>query len=187
MPRMLDLFAGRLGWTKAFLALGWECVAVDMVEPPDLLFLPRTVEFYQANVLGISHQWIKQRLFDFICVSSPCEEFAVFGMRHFHPNPPQPILGLKLFHHARTICELSGVPFLMENVRAAQGFVGKAKGNAGSFFLWGNAVPENLPKCKKGATQMRRDGRYKRAGGVDELMYSNKTRATRLLEQRQTA
>jgi hypothetical protein len=34
--RMLDLFAGRLGWTKAFLARGWECVAVDLVEPPEI-------------------------------------------------------------------------------------------------------------------------------------------------------
>ena len=34
--RMLDLFCGRLGWSKAFLAKGWECVGVDLVEPPEI-------------------------------------------------------------------------------------------------------------------------------------------------------
>ena len=33
--RLLDLFSGRWGWSRAFAARGWECVGVDMVEPPE--------------------------------------------------------------------------------------------------------------------------------------------------------
>jgi hypothetical protein len=78
---------------------------------------------------------------DFIVASSPCEQFSVHGMKHFHPNPPYPELGIKLFNHTRQLCEASGVPYVMENVRAAQQFVGNAVHHCGPFYLWGNAVP----------------------------------------------
>ena len=84
--------------------------------------------------------------FDFICASSPCEQFSVHGMKHFHPNPPYPELGIKLFNHTRAICEASGVPYVMENVRAAQQFVGQAVNHCGPFYLWGNAVPVLMPQ-----------------------------------------
>lgn len=144
--RMLDLFCGRFGWGRAFAARGWEVVGVDLVEPAILAELPRSIEFYQANVLGISHWWIQQRNFDFICASSPCEQFSVHGMKHFHPNPPCPELGIKLFNHTRRICEASRLPYVMENVRAAQDFVGQAANHCGPFYLWGNAVPPIMPQ-----------------------------------------
>ena len=87
-----------------------------------------------------------QRDFDFICASSPCEEFSVHGMKHFHPNPKYPEMGLKLFNHTRALCEASGVPYVMENVRAAQQFVGQAERHCGSFYLWGNGIPPLIPK-----------------------------------------
>ena len=46
MKRMLDLFCGRLGWSKAFLAKGWECVGVDLVEPPEI---PQGFRFIKAE------------------------------------------------------------------------------------------------------------------------------------------
>ena len=35
--RLLDLFCGRLGWSRAFAARGWECVGIDLVEPPEIM------------------------------------------------------------------------------------------------------------------------------------------------------
>ncbi|MGH7593385.1 MAG: DNA cytosine methyltransferase, partial [Gemmatimonadales bacterium] len=136
---MLDLFCGRWGWSKAFAALGWECVGVDLVEPLDV---PAGCEFIKADILGLKwnpslkfedyrrksrpcfelyggpkgYQVVGD--FDFICASSPCEQFSVHGMKHFHPNPKYPEMGLKLFNHTRTMCEASGLPYIMENVRA---------------------------------------------------------------------
>lgn len=84
--------------------------------------------------------------FDFICASPPCEQFSVHGMKHFHPNPPYPELGIKLFNHTREICEASGVPYVIENVRAAQQFVGQAVHHCGPFYLWGSGVPTIMPQ-----------------------------------------
>jgi hypothetical protein len=156
--RMLDLFCGRFGWSKAFAARGWECVGVDLIEPPEI---PQGCRFVKMDILEINsgggglwngEPWSNLFTFDFICASSPCEQFSVHGMKHFHPNPPYPELGIKLFEHTRAICEASGVPYVMENVRAAQQFVGNAKHHCGPFYLWGNAVPplvaEGITKAK---------------------------------------
>ena len=167
MPRMLDLFCGRWGWSKAFAARGWECLGVDLKEPDEV---PANCIFVKGDVREINqcgaflfsgrdfsngerseggkietHSSFGRR-FDFVCASSPCEEFSVFGMRHFHPNPPYPELGIKLFNYTRALCESAGVPHVMENVRTAQQFVGKAVNHCGPFYLWGNAVPPIMPQ-----------------------------------------
>ena len=163
MPRMLDLFCGRFGWSRAFAAKGWECVGVDLVEPPEV---PERCTFVKADALDL-HWWngslqcvqdspIRDRFtigeFDFICVSSPCTEFST--MRNFRPPVPYPANGIALFNHARRLCAESGIPYVMENVAGAQRFVGPAIAHAGSFYLWGNAVPPLLPRCTKGMTEL---------------------------------
>lgn len=161
MKRMLDLFCGRLGWGRAFAARGWEVVGVDLVEPPDI---PVGCEFCEADILQLrctSGDWavyggthyIDLGRFDFICASSPCEQFST--MLNFRPPVAHPELGIKLFEHTRRICEASGVPYVMENVAGAQKHVGRAVAHAGSYLLWGNAVPPLLPKgLQKGMTEL---------------------------------
>lgn len=148
--RMLDLFCGRFGWGKAFAARGWTVVGVDLALPPEV---PDGCCFHKLDVMDIGFAWGRFHSagrdigeFDFICASPPCEQFSVHGMKHFHPNPPYPELGVKLFEHTRSICEASGLPYVMENVRAAQPFVGTATRHCGPFYLWGNAVPAILPQ-----------------------------------------
>ena len=154
MPRMLDLFCGRFGWSRAFAARGWECVCVDLVRPAEI---PQGCRFIKADVLDISfnenigffellNEYGMPELFkfDFICASSPCEQFALFGLKCFHPDPPYPELGIRLFNHTRGLCESSGVPYIMENVRSAQQFVGKADNHCGPFYMWGTGVPADL-------------------------------------------
>lgn len=151
--RMLDLFAGRLGWTKAFLARGWECVAVDLIRPERV---PEGVEFVQADVLLLTSEFVEQ--FDFVCASSPCEEFSKTckgGLGCFYPDPPFPSNGIRLFNHTREICYRSTVPHVLENVRGAEQWVGNAVHHAGPFYLWGTAVPPLMPKgITKGTTNM---------------------------------
>jgi hypothetical protein len=138
---MLDLFAGRWGWSREFARRGWECVGVDLVEPPEI---PVGCTFIKANVLELSVDFV--RGFDFGCASSPCENFSVHGMKHFHPNPPYPELGIQLFNHTRGLFEAAGIPYVMENVRPAEKFVGRAVNHCGPFYLWGNAVPPLTPQ-----------------------------------------
>jgi hypothetical protein len=57
---------------------------------------------------------------------------------------------IRLFNYTRQLCEASGLPYVMENVRAAQQFVGPAVHHCGPFYLWGNAVP---PLLNQGITK----------------------------------
>ena len=116
---------------------------MDLVEPAEV---PEGCKFWRMNVLGIWDVNFQGFQPDFICASSPCEQFSLHGMKHFHPNPPYPEVGIKLFNHTRAICEASGFPYVMENVRAAQQFVGNAVHHCGPFYLWGNAVPPLMPQ-----------------------------------------
>ena len=140
--RLLDLFCGRWGWSAAFAARGWSGVGVDLTEYPR----PRGFEYVNLDILSLTAEWIRQGQFDFIVASSPCEEFSIHGMKHFHPNPKYPETGIKLFNHTRAICEASGLPYVMENVRPAQRFIGASVHQCGPFHLWGNAVPVLMPQ-----------------------------------------
>jgi C-5 cytosine-specific DNA methylase len=156
--RILDLFCGRWGWSKAFAARGWECVGVDLVKPA---LIPDGCQFMQADVLDLHANTLCVYMADVICASPPCEEFSVWGMKHFHSNPKYPDNGMKLFNHTRNICEQRGVPHIIENVRAAQQFVGNAVHHCGPFYLWGNAVPPILNQgIKKGNTFRGAPGNY---------------------------
>jgi hypothetical protein len=124
-------------------------VGVDLVEPPEI---PENCTFVRANILTTPFvESLTGHLPDFIVASSPCEEFSVHGMKHFHPNPKYPEIGIKLFNHTRKLCEVAGVPYVMENVRSAQKFVGNAVSHCGPFYLWGTGVPPLLNQgIKKG-------------------------------------
>src|SRR6266436_8427361 len=147
--RLLDLCAGELGWSRVFAARGHECVCVDIKRPSKPV--PERCSFVLQDILALTVDDVVSWMIDAIVASTPCEEFSVYAMPHFHPNPKYPELGIKLFNHTRQLCEASGLPYVMENVRAAQGFVGKAVHHCGPFYLWGNAVPAILPQgIKKG-------------------------------------
>jgi hypothetical protein len=152
---MLDLFCGRFGWALEFLARGWDVTAIDIVRPE---YVPEGIEFVQCDVLQLRN-WgrrigVPAQIFgalwstrpDFVCASSSCEEFSKWGLRCFFPEPPFPEMGVKLFTHTQQLCESAEVPYVMENVRAAQRFVGKAVNHCGPFYLWGNAVPPLMPQ-----------------------------------------
>jgi len=150
---------------------------VDLVEPPEI---PQGCTFIAMDVLNLrcskgSRIWRYDKPhcelgeFDFICASSPCEKFSVHGMKHFHPNPPYPELGIKLFNHTREICEASGVPYVMENVRAAQQFVGQAVHHCGPFYLWGKGVPPLLHQGKFAKGMRFMPGNVYKSNGFDKL------------------
>jgi hypothetical protein len=144
--RMLDLFCGRGGWTNAFLDRGWEVDGWDIVQHTDYR---GNWTFHNILAVNAADIWFGQ--YDFVCASSPCEQFSVHGMKHFHPNPAYPDLGIRLFNHTRAMCEEVGVPYIMENVRAAEQFVGQAVHHCGPFYLWGTGVPPLLNQgIKKG-------------------------------------
>ena len=142
---MLDLFCGRWGWSRAFAARGWKCIGIDLIEPFEI---PNGCDFLHGDILvpGYVEDVIRHYGFDFGCASSPCENFSLFQIRNFHPNPPFPEMGIKLFNRGRELFHNAGIPHVLENVRAAEQFVGKAENHSGSFYLWGDSVPPLIPK-----------------------------------------
>jgi hypothetical protein len=173
---LLDLFCGRWGWSRAFAKRGWHCIGVDLIIPPEV---PQNCEFVLCDVLecistpqwvrlcGLEHfTWFQP---DAIVASSPCEEFSVHGMKHFHPHPKHPENVLRLFTHTRNLCEAAGVPWVMENVRAAQQFVGDAVHHCGPFYLWGNAVPPILNQGIGKDMSQRRDENGRRRGRLEHV------------------
>jgi len=137
---VLDLYCGRGGWTRAFLAAGHSVVGVDLVH--DAAY-PREARFVQADCRMFS---VQPGSVDYVVASSPCEEFSRFQMPWTRRrNPPHPALGIALFEAAQRIAREAGAPLLQENVRSAQAFVGKALTHVGPFYLWGDGVPALLP------------------------------------------
>lgn len=63
-------------------------------------------------------------------------------------------MGIQLFNHTRKICVESGLPYVMENVRSAQKFVGNANQHCGPFYVWGNATPPLMPQGITKGVQM---------------------------------
>jgi hypothetical protein len=187
--KLLDLFCGQFGWSRGFAARGWKCVGVDLVEPAEI---PAGCEFIKADVMTLRSPGYAGRRdsrgviffphevcdismqFDFACVSSPCEEFSVFGMKHFHPEPKYPDLGIALFTAARELCEGAGIPYVMENVRPAQEFVGTAKHHCGPFYLWGNAVPPLMPQGIR-KSKWTAQARPERPGNWSEIFMGTKS------------
>lgn len=136
MKTMVDLFCGRGGWSKGFIAEGWNCIGLDLFPQP--LYPGQFIQIDIAQTLELPHA-------DFYCCSSPCEQFSIHCMKHFHKNPKWPWLGISLFNHSHWLLEQTGKPFIMENVRCAEKFVGRSVNHFGPFYVWGNSVPALMP------------------------------------------
>lgn len=136
-PLALDCCCGKGGWAKGFIAAGWRVVGVDLADFSN----DYPGEFIQANLLT----WEDWRKIPIECVvaSAPCEEFSRWAMPWTRAkNPPEP--NLDLVNRCKFIAKELGVPIVMENVRAAQKWLGRSSMNCGPFHLWGD-VPALVP------------------------------------------
>jgi len=98
-----------------------------------------------------------------IVASPPCQFFSYCAMpwscakklaADVRADPARLEKELALFNACfriqREACEAAGrhIPMIVENVRGAQKWVGRARWNYGSYFLWGD-VPALMPMTKK--------------------------------------
>ncbi len=151
-PLALDLCCGKGGWAKGLIAAGFRVIGFDIKEQPeypgefmlaDVRVLAREVEERYVRHSGESWYTLAKQS-ALIVASPPCEEFS----RHQMPwtkrrNPPPP--DLSIVNACKRIAEVAAVPFVLENVRKAQDWLGRAKWHAGSFYLWGD-VPALMPR-----------------------------------------
>ena len=150
MPLAIDLFCGLGGWTEGLLAEGWYVVGFD-IERHVYGEHKYPAQLVLQDVLTLHGSQFKDA--DLIVASPPCQAYSYRAMPWSRAKalpPPDNTLFEACFRIQREACEAAGrhIPLVVENVRGAQKWVGRARWNFGSFYLWGD-VPALMPIGKQ--------------------------------------
>ena len=158
MPLAIDLFCGLGGWTDGLLAEGYDVIGVDIEEHA------YGDQRYQGELLLQDVTTLHGSQFKdarVIVASPPCQEYSYMAMPWKLAKAKAAAIradttGEKLvalnrlfnecFRIQREASFAAGhhIPMVVENVRGAQPWVGRARWNFGSFYLWGD-VPALMP------------------------------------------
>jgi hypothetical protein len=164
-PLAIDLCCGLGGWTDGLLAEGWRVRGYDIEEHvygderyPAELVLRNVLEMHGSEIADA----------DLIVASPPCTEYSYMAMPWSRAKQiARALRGEDEFPDgykgSRTIADLNAIfdacfriqreaseaagryiPMVVENVKGAQPWVGRAAWNYGSFYLWGD-LPALMP------------------------------------------
>lgn len=167
-PLAVDLCCGLGGWTEGLLAEGWRVRGYDIKAHeygddryPAELVLRNVLEMHGSEVADA----------DLIVASPPCQEYSYMAMPWSRAKQiarglrgedvfPDPYRGSRsveqlnaifnaCFRIQREASAAAGryIPMVVENVRGAEPWVGRAAWNYGSFYLWGD-LPALMPMAK---------------------------------------
>jgi len=146
MPFGIDLFCGLGGWTEGLLSEGYDVVGFDNERHvygdqryPAQLVLQDVLTLHGSQFRNAA----------LIVASPPCQAYSYRAMpwkRAKALPPPSNELFDACFRIQREACEAAGhhIPMVVENVKGAQPWVGRAAWHYGSFYLWGD-VPALMP------------------------------------------
>jgi hypothetical protein len=142
----VDLFCGLGGWTEGLLAEGYDVVGFDIERHEDVGYR-YPAQLVIQDVLTLHGSQFKDAML--IVASPPCQAYSYRAMpwkRAKALPPPDNTLFEVCFRIQREACEAAGrhIPLIVENVKGAQKWVGRARWNFGSFYLWGD-VPALMP------------------------------------------
>lgn len=164
-----DLFCGLGGWSEGFLAEGYECIGFD-IEAHDYGTGGYPGKLILRDIRSIHGSELKDAAV--IVASPPCQAYSYRAMpwkRAKALPPPDNTLFNECFRIQREASAAAGhhIPLIVENVRGAQKWVGRAQWNYGSFYLWGDVpalMPTTMARKIVGYSDPRRNG----AAGVKE-------------------
>lgn len=162
-PLCIDLFCGLGGATEGALLEGYDCIGFDLERHiygehryPAQLVIQDVTTLHGSQFKGAAMIW----------ASPPCQEYSYMAMPWSLAKAKAAAIrsdttGIELerlnhlfnacFRIQREACEAAGkhIPMVVENVRGAQPWVGRARWNFGSFYLFGD-VPALMPPAFKG-------------------------------------
>lgn len=145
-PLAIDLFCGLGGWTDGLLAEGYDVIGFDITEHVygELRYPAKLVV---QDVTTLHGAQFKDATL--IVASPPCQGYSYRAMPWKAAKalpPPDNTLFEACFRIQREACEAAGrhIPLIVENVRGAQKWVGRARWYFGPFCLWGD-VPALMP------------------------------------------
>src|SRR5436190_9088674 len=154
-PLAIDLFAGLFGWSEGLVAEGFRVIGFDLEDMHGAFGLERPEHFQLViqDVLTLHGSQFKDAAL--IVASPPCQAYSYRAMPWKKAKalpPPDNTLFDACFRIQREACEAAGrhIPLVVENVRGAQPWVGRARWSYGSFYLWGD-VPALMPLTLKAA------------------------------------
>lgn len=157
-PIAIDLFCGLGGWTEGLLAEGYYVIGFDIEQHvygderyPAQLVLQDVMTLHGSQF----------RNADLIVASPPCQEYSYMAMPWSKAKAKAAAIRAddtgealrKLtalfdacFRIQREACQAAGrhIPMVVENVRGAEPWVGRARWAFGSYYLWGD-VPALMP------------------------------------------
>jgi hypothetical protein len=145
-PLAIDLFCGLGGWTEGLLAEGYDVVGFD-TERHEYGEHKYPAQLVLQDVTTLHGSQFKNAAL--IVASPPCQAYSYRAMpwkRAKALPPPDNTLFDACFRIQREAIEAAGhfIPLVIENVRGAQPWVGRARWHYGSFYLWGD-VPALMP------------------------------------------
>lgn len=143
---MIDLYAGLGGWAEGGLAEGYRVVGFD-IERHEYGDHKYPAQLVIQDVLTLHGSQFKDAAL--IVCSPPCQAYSYRAMpwkRAKELPPPDNALFEACFRIQSEACEAAGrhIPMVVENVRGAQKWVGRAGWHFGSFYLWGD-IPALMP------------------------------------------
>ena len=145
-PLAIDLYCGLGGWCEGLLYAGYRVIGFDITRHNyGSGGYPGQMVLQDVRTLDGS-QFLDAAL---IVASPPCQAYSYSAMpwsRTKHLPAPSNELFDACFRIQKEACLAARkfIPLIVENVRGAQKWVGRARWHYGSYYLWGD-VPALMP------------------------------------------
>ena len=160
-PIAIDLFTGLHGWAHGLIAEGWDVIGVDIEDMSAKFGIPKPDHFSLIiqDVLTLHGSQFKDA--GLIVCSPPCQKYSYMAMPWKRAKAAA--AAIRADETGEMLAELNRlfdacfriqaqaslaagrhIPLIVENVRGAQKWVGRARFNFGSYYFWGD-VPALMP------------------------------------------